>query len=275
MILAARQLTKRFPGVIALKDVSFDLRAGEINALCGENGAGKSTLLKMVAGMVVPDTGEVRVAGSRLAPHTPREAIARGVAMVMQHFALVPVFTVLENVVLGAEPKTAFGGVDWATARARLAKVAAQLGAQLPPDARAADLGVGDFGAMVRLTDPLAQLVPPDLPMRRYAHRTAWLDKLSHRFLVPIQRRSLEKFPSLVELLILLAKPVRPIATIQKDKIFTDHSSQFWWFNGYADNCIQVRHLVLGHSARNAQYLLPLRTKFRFVPTLLRRNPEL
>jgi simple sugar transport system ATP-binding protein len=135
---------KRFGAIAAVRGVTCSFRGGEIHAVCGENGAGKSTLLKLVAGMLVPDAGEVLVGTTRLEPHTPREAIARGVAMVLQHFALVPAFTALENIVLGAEPTGAFGVIDRHAARARATKIASDLGAPLPLDARVETLGVGD-----------------------------------------------------------------------------------------------------------------------------------
>ena len=140
----ARGVEKRFGAIVAVAGASCAFQSGEIHAVCGENGAGKSTLLKLVAGMLVPDDGEVSVNGSPLAPHTPGEAIRRGVAMVLQHFALVPVFTALENIVLGAEPTGAFGVVDRAVARTRAAKVAADLGVDLPLDALVETLGIGD-----------------------------------------------------------------------------------------------------------------------------------
>ncbi len=140
----ATVVAKAYGDCVAVRTATCIFRAGEIQAVCGENGAGKSTLLKMVAGMIVPDAGEVVVRGTKLLPHTPREAIARGVAMVLQHFALVPVFTALENVVLGAEPRTGFGTVDWATARARLERVTARLGMHFPLDVPVSELGVGD-----------------------------------------------------------------------------------------------------------------------------------
>ncbi len=140
----ATKVRKAYGDCVAVAEASATFRAGEIHAVCGENGAGKSTLLKMVAGMIVPDRGDVVVFGTKLAPHTPRAAIERGVAMVLQHFALVPVFTALENVVLGAEPRRAFGGVDWAKARARASEVAKRLSATIPWDTRVSELGVGD-----------------------------------------------------------------------------------------------------------------------------------
>ena len=134
---------KRFGAVHAVKAVSCTFRAGAIHAVCGENGAGKSTVLKLVAGMLVPDEGEVVVFGAPLAPHTPREAIRRGVAMVLQHFALVPVFTTLENIILGAEPGRN-GMLDLSEARRRAEAIGAELGTKLPLDARVETLGVGD-----------------------------------------------------------------------------------------------------------------------------------
>ena len=140
----ATSVTKRFGGIVALKEASATFRTHEIHAVCGENGAGKSTLLKVVAGMVAPDAGEVRVGASTLVPHAPREAIARGVAMVLQHFALVPVFTALENLVLGSEPTLTGGVLDVSTARARAKKIGEELGVDLPLDARVESLGVGE-----------------------------------------------------------------------------------------------------------------------------------
>ena len=134
----------RYGDVVAVRPASVTFRSGRIHAVCGENGAGKSTLLKIVAGMVVPDTGHVEAFGSRLSPHTPREAIARGIGMVLQHFALVPVFTALENIVLGAEPTSALGVIDVAAARSRAEAVAKELGVDLDLDATVASLGIGD-----------------------------------------------------------------------------------------------------------------------------------
>ena len=134
----------RYGDIVAVRPASVNFRSGLIHAVCGENGAGKSTLLKIVAGMVVPDTGHVDAFGSRLAPHTPREAISRGIGMVLQHFAPVPVFTALENIVLGAESVSAFGILDERAARRRAEAVGKELGVDLHLDATVASLGVGD-----------------------------------------------------------------------------------------------------------------------------------
>lgn len=134
---------KRCGTTVAVRAVTSTFRAGEIHAICGENGAGKTTLLKLVAGMSVPDAGEVIVGGTRLAPHTPNEAIQRGVAMVLQHFALVPVFTALENIILGAEPAR-FGVLDRDAARTRAHAIASELGMTIPLDTPVEQLGIGD-----------------------------------------------------------------------------------------------------------------------------------
>src|SRR3954470_4773802 len=96
-------ITKRFPGVVANRDVNISVRRGEVHALCGENGAGKSTLMKILYGMQRPDEGSIEVDGAEVTFHTPADAIARGIGMVHQHFKLADNLTVLENVVLGAE----------------------------------------------------------------------------------------------------------------------------------------------------------------------------
>jgi ABC-type uncharacterized transport system ATPase subunit len=134
----------RYGDILAVRPASVKFRSGLIHAVCGENGAGKSTLLKIVAGMVVPDSGHVEAFGSRLVPHTPREAISRGIGMVLQHFALVPAFSALENIILGAEPTSTFGIIDIAAARRRAEAVARALGVDLHLDATVDSLGVGD-----------------------------------------------------------------------------------------------------------------------------------
>ena len=100
-------ITKRFPGIVANDDVSFDLRKGEVHALLGENGAGKSTLMNILYGLYHPDEGEIRIADKQVQLGSPSAAIEAGVGMVHQHFMLIPVMTVAENIVLGDEPRHA------------------------------------------------------------------------------------------------------------------------------------------------------------------------
>ena len=103
-LLEMRGITKRYPGVVANDGISLDVRAGEIHALLGENGAGKSTLMNILYGMAVPDEGEILLDGKPVEIDGPNDAIRRGISMVHQHFMLVPVLTVAENILLGDEP---------------------------------------------------------------------------------------------------------------------------------------------------------------------------
>src|ERR1700751_4559191 len=99
-----RDIRKEFPGVVANDGVSFDVRRGEVHALLGENGAGKSTLMNILYGLYRPDGGEIRLNGKPVSFSSAREAIQSGIGMVHQHFMLIPVMTVAENIVLGIEP---------------------------------------------------------------------------------------------------------------------------------------------------------------------------
>jgi hypothetical protein len=103
-ILEVRNATKRFPGVLANDRISFSLNQGEILAFLGENGAGKSTLMNILYGLYEPDEGEIEIRGKKADIQDPNDAIGLGIGMVHQHFQLVPVFTVAENIVMGAEP---------------------------------------------------------------------------------------------------------------------------------------------------------------------------
>ena len=96
-----RNVTKRFPGVIASNGVNFAVRRGEIHALLGENGAGKSTLMNMLTGLIRPDSGDILIDGKKVALRSPADAISLGIGMVHQHFRLVETFTVAENITLG------------------------------------------------------------------------------------------------------------------------------------------------------------------------------
>ncbi|MGK3984903.1 ABC transporter ATP-binding protein [Sorangium sp. So ce136] len=141
-VLEARGITKRFSGVLANDGVDIDLREGEIHALLGENGAGKSTLMNVLYGLVRPDAGELRRRGKPVALRSPSDAIALGIGMVHQHFMLIPVFTVAENIVLGAEPVRR-GLMDRRRASAEVRELSARYGLDVDPDARVEDLPVG------------------------------------------------------------------------------------------------------------------------------------
>src|SRR5579862_7667918 len=110
-VLELRGITKRYPGIVADDHVDFDLRRGEVHALLGENGAGKSTLMNIVYGLTKPDEGEILVRGTPVTFSSASDAISHGIGMVHQHFMLIPVMTVAENIVLAAEP-THLGFLD-------------------------------------------------------------------------------------------------------------------------------------------------------------------
>ena len=143
VVLAIEGITKRFPGVTANADVSFDLHRGEIHCLLGENGAGKSTLMNVVFGLYQPDEGTITVNGQRQVFHSSRDAINVGIGMVHQHFQLIPVLTVAENVVLGNEIRK--GPVlDLDTVRSRIRELSQTYGLAVPPDALVGELSVGE-----------------------------------------------------------------------------------------------------------------------------------
>ena len=118
-----RGITKRFPGVVANDDVNLTVEKGEIHAICGENGAGKSTLMKILYGMQPADEGTMKVNGEVVEFTSPNDAIDCGIGMVHQHFMLADQLTVLENVILGAEPTVGGGRINFHQAEAHLSKV--------------------------------------------------------------------------------------------------------------------------------------------------------
>jgi ABC-type uncharacterized transport system ATPase subunit len=142
-ILELRGITKSFPGVIANDHVDFDLRRGEVHALLGENGAGKSTLMNILYGLYHPDEGEIRINGEPVRISSPKAAIELGVGMVHQHFMLIPVMTVAENIVLAQEPRTAGVFLDYDAAIRRVRELAAAFNFAIDPDAKVERITVG------------------------------------------------------------------------------------------------------------------------------------
>jgi simple sugar transport system ATP-binding protein len=143
VVLEARSITKRFPGVVANDTVSLRLHQGEILALLGENGAGKSTLMNILYGLYHQDEGDILVHGKLVQVKTPHEAIELGIGMVHQHFQLVPVMSVAENIMLGTEVTRGGVFLDRQRASDHIRAISQQYGLDVDPDATVADLPVG------------------------------------------------------------------------------------------------------------------------------------
>ncbi|MCU1536922.1 MAG: nucleoside transporter ATP-binding protein, partial [Humibacillus sp.] len=164
-------ITKRFPGVVANKDIELTVDRGTVHAIVGENGAGKSTLMKILYGVQHPDEGTISIDGEERTLRTPSDAIAAGIGMVFQHFQLADNLTVLENVALGAEKLHGIGD----RARARIREISDAYGLEIDPDALVEHLGVGARqrieilkvlyrGAKIIILDePTAVLVPQEV----------------------------------------------------------------------------------------------------------------
>ena len=174
VVVELRHISKRFPGVVANKDVSLKVQSGSVHALVGENGAGKSTVMKILYGMQRPDGGEIFVNGQHVNFKSPYESIAAGIGMVHQHFMLADNFTVLENIILGDEPKRA-NQIDFKAARIKITEMSKLYGLEVNPDELVENLGVGQRqrveilkvlyrGANILIFDePTAVLVPQEV----------------------------------------------------------------------------------------------------------------
>jgi rhamnose transport system ATP-binding protein len=192
-------IVKSFPGVRALRGVSFDVRPGEVHALLGENGAGKSTLIKIMSGVHPPDEGEMFIDGHAVRFASPQEAQAAGIAAIYQELLLFPELSVAENVFMGHAPRLSWGGIDWASMRARTAEILNSLDIHdLDPDAPVGALSVGNrqrveiakalsMNARVLIMDePTAALTEADVArlfgiVRRLRERGVGIIYISHR----------------------------------------------------------------------------------------------
>jgi simple sugar transport system ATP-binding protein len=167
-------VSKRFPGVIANDNVQLHVMRGDVHAIVGENGAGKTTLMKILYGMQHPDEGTIRLWGEEVHFRSPKDAIAAGIGMVHQHFMLADNLTVLENIVLGSEPRHGVS-IDFERAKQRIRELSGTYGLPLDPDVRVEDLSVGARqrveiikvlyrGAHILILDePTAVLVPHEV----------------------------------------------------------------------------------------------------------------
>jgi len=157
MLLQVKNITKRFPGVLANDHITLDVKKGEIHAIVGENGAGKTTLMNILYGLYQPDEGKIFWKGEQVQFHSPKDAIACGIGMVHQHFMLIPTLTVTENVILGMKQnrrsiKTRFFGknlvfhspiLDTKTAEQKIVSLSKNFGLSVNPGVRISDLAVG------------------------------------------------------------------------------------------------------------------------------------
>ncbi|MCD7745474.1 MAG: ABC transporter ATP-binding protein [Lachnospiraceae bacterium] len=141
-VIEMLHITKRFPGIIANDDITLQLRRGEVHALLGENGAGKSTLMSVLFGLYQPEEGTIRKNGQEVKINNPNDATALGIGMVHQHFKLIEVFTVLDNIILGAET-TKLGFLQKKEARAKVEALSEKYGLKVDLDAKVEDITVG------------------------------------------------------------------------------------------------------------------------------------
>jgi ABC-type uncharacterized transport system ATPase subunit len=172
-LLELEGITKQFPGVLANDRIDLDLRKGEVHALLGENGAGKSTLVNILYGLYHPDEGQIRVNGEPIRISSPRDAIDRGIGMVHQHFMLIPVMTVAENIVLATEPRNG-PFIDMEGAKQRVRDLSQRYGLAVDPDAKIQSITVAQQqrveilkalyrGARILILDePTAVLTPQE-----------------------------------------------------------------------------------------------------------------
>ena len=173
-VLEMRGIRKQFPGVLANDDVDFDLRKGEVHALLGENGAGKSTLMNILYGLYRHDAGDIVLKGQQVSFGSAKDAIDRGIGMVHQHFMLIPVMTVAENIVLEVEPTKVGVLLDYNQAVERVREISTQYGLAVDPTAKVENISVGQQqrveilkalyrGAEVLILDePTAVLTPQE-----------------------------------------------------------------------------------------------------------------
>ena len=165
-VLEVRRVTKRFPGVLALDGISFELRPGEVHALVGENGAGKSTLIKVITGVYHPDEGQILFKGEEVSFSEPRESQEAGISTIYQEINLIPLLSVAQNVFLGREPRGRLGLIDRDRMNREAAEILERYGirADVTAPLRSLSLGVQQMVAVARAISVDARAVIMDEP---------------------------------------------------------------------------------------------------------------
>ncbi len=172
-LLVMEQISKSFPGVRALDDVTLDVRTGEVHALVGENGAGKSTLMKILMGALPKDSGTIRLDGAAVSIQNPSDALALGISMIYQELTLIPYLTVGQNIYLGREPLLPLRRIDWKTLYDRADEQLQRMHIELDPQATVADLAIAQQ-QMVEIAKALslhARLIVMDEPTSSLTER--------------------------------------------------------------------------------------------------------
>ena len=172
-ILALDGVTKTFPGVKALSEVSLKLYPGQVTALVGENGAGKSTVVKILTGIYQPDGGSILVDGMQIQFPTPQTAADAGITAIHQETVLFDELSVAENIFIGHAPRGRFGLIDWSETERRSAEILTGIGAEIDPSTKLRDLGIANkhLVAISRALSIDARVVIMDEPTAALSHK--------------------------------------------------------------------------------------------------------
>jgi ribose transport system ATP-binding protein len=241
-LLQMRGICKHFPGIVALDEVNFELRRGEVHALLGENGAGKSTLMRVLGGACARDAGDILLDGRAVPLHSPREAQALGISTIHQEFTLVPHLSAAENIFLGREPARFAGIVDRRRLTTNASRLLESLGTRIDPAARVTDLSVAEqqmvevakalsIDARILIMDEptsaltdteidqlfavIAQLTARGVSVIYISHRMEELSRVGHRATVMRDGRSIATLP--------LPAPISELVRLMADRDIAHH----------------------------------------------------